>query len=69
MGIMSFMNQKHFDLTFLKVSELTQMDFTEEEMQVCMLLDKYRAEFQWICATLLQHPHSFLLLVLYNDLV
>lgn len=69
MGIMSFMNQKYFDLTFLKVSELTQMDFTEEEMQVCMLLDKYGAKFQWTHATLLQHPHSFQLLVLYNDLV
>lgn len=26
-GILSFMNPKYFDLTFLKVTELMQMDF------------------------------------------
>lgn len=46
MGIISFMNPKYLDLTLLKVTELMQMDFTEEEMQVC-ILDKYRARFQW----------------------
>jgi len=41
------MNPKYFDLIFLKVSELMQMDFTEEEMQMCMLLDQYGGRFQW----------------------
>lgn len=47
MGIISFMNPKYSDLPLLKVTELMQMDFTEEERQVCILLDKYGATFQW----------------------
>lgn len=47
MGIISSMNQKYLDLTLLKISELMQMDFIEEEVQVCTLLDKYGARFQW----------------------
>lgn len=47
MGMISSMNPKYLDLTLLKVRELMQMDVTEEEVQVCTLLDKYRARFRW----------------------
>lgn len=44
-GNYQFYESKYLDLTLLKVTELMQMDFTEEEMQVC-ILDKYGARFQ-----------------------
>lgn len=41
------MNPKYFGLTFLRVTELMQMDFTEEKIQACIMLDKYGDRFQW----------------------
>jgi len=65
-------NPKYFSLTFLRVTELMQMNFTEEKMQVCITLDKYGDRFQWQAqkdTCQFTRTPSFLLPDLCNDLI